>query len=88
MRTVDLAPEGARFVQTRPMPEGEPLQIALQLGPLVHTIECKGRVCWSKPARNGLHEFGVRFVDLLEEERERINRFLSANKARPALAAV
>lgn len=88
MRSVDLSLEGSRFATLHPLPLGQTLLVRLQLEPTLPTVECKGRVCWCRPMPNGLHEFGVRFVDLLEDERERIERFLIGTQARPALVAV
>ncbi len=71
--TVDLAEEGARFSALRRVDAGEQVLVFLQLGPT--TIECKGKVCWSGLADNGLWEFGVRFLDLREHERDRLARW-------------
>jgi uncharacterized cupin superfamily protein len=44
-------------------------------------IECKGKVCWTALSANGLHHFGVRFVDLSPGERSIIADFTSKGLA-------
>jgi len=88
MRSADLSLSGVRFTWLRPHVPGTPLLIRLQLGETGPAIECKGRVCWSVPLRNGLHYFGVRFLDMTEDEIEHLENFLNVTKARPVLAAV
>ncbi|MBX7258518.1 MAG: PilZ domain-containing protein [Candidatus Hydrogenedentes bacterium] len=88
MVSVDLAPEGAQFSSIRPIEIGERVLVRLQLGPSHPTVECKGAVCWAAPMPNRLNHFGVRFVDLNDDERASIESFLQRPSARPALAAV
>jgi hypothetical protein len=80
--TVDIGMGGARFSALRRVATDEPVLVHLQL-PSVN-IECKGKVCWSSPDPNGLHSFGVRFLDLSEIERDHLQRFIG--QATQALA--
>jgi hypothetical protein len=82
--TVDLAAGGARFSALRRVDVGEQVLVFLQLASA--GIECKGKVCWSGIADNGLWEFGVRFLDLQEIERDRLTRWTAAQHTRLALA--
>jgi len=43
-------------------------------------------VCWSQLMSNGLHYFGVRFVDLCDEERQRLDDFLHTTAEGRSLA--
>jgi len=81
--TVDLAEQGARFSALRRVDVGEQVLVFLQLASM--GIECKGKVCWSGIADNGLWEFGVRFLDLQESERSRLARWI-AQQTRLAMA--
>lgn len=74
--TVDLSPEGARFHASKAVRPGQHVMLYLQLDPVAYTVECKGKVCWATPQPSGLTAFGVRFLDLQEEEHERIGRAL------------
>lgn len=88
MRSADVSVSGARLTWLRPLAPNTPLLVRMQLGESGHAIECKGRVCWCAPLKNGLHHFGVRFLDITEDEHERLEEFLNVTKARPVLAAV
>ena len=88
MRSADLSASGVRLLWLRPLVPGTPLLVRLQLGETGPVIECKGRVCWSAPLENGLHQFGVRFLDVTDDELERLEEFLSSTKARSVFAAV
>lgn len=84
----DLAVEGARFSSLRPVVVGEPVLVRMQLDRSRGPIECKGRICWTKSQPNHLHTFGVRFVDLCEEEQGHLASFLDRTRPNPAYAAV
>lgn len=88
MVSVDLGLEGAQFSSLRPVGTGERVLVRLQLGPSHPTVECKGVVRWAAPMPNRLNHFGVRFVDLRDDERAAIESFLKRPSAKPALAAV
>jgi len=72
--TVDLAEEGARFSSLSPVRVGAPLLLHIQCDTSGAALECKGKVIWSRLNANGLYHFGVRFVDLCAEERQRLSR--------------
>lgn len=70
--TVDLGMDGARFSTLKQVTVGEMLLISLQLPSA--SLECKGRICWVNSEDAGQLNFGVRFLDLRDVERERISR--------------
>ena len=84
----DVGAEGARFSGVRPALVGEPVIVRMQLGRGTQPVECKGRIVWSKMMPNRLHDFGVRFLDLSEEERAELLGFLAGHFQSPAYAAV
>lgn len=73
--TIDIGPEGARFRSIDSPALDERLIIHLQVGLGHRALECKGKVCWVSQGATRLPEFGVRFVDLTEEERALLDRF-------------
>ena len=86
--SVDLALEGARFNTLGPVSKGDPVLVRLQLEPSFDTIECKGRICWVERADDGIHEFGVRFVDLRDDERRALRKYIDRSRKNPALAVL
>lgn len=84
----DLSLEGARFSSMRPVAVGERVLVRMQLSRAGGPIECKGRVCWSNSLPNKLHTFGVRFVDLSEDERNGLSTYFDGNQPSTAYAAV
>ncbi|NUM55599.1 MAG: PilZ domain-containing protein [Candidatus Hydrogenedentes bacterium] len=84
----DVSAEGARFSSIRPTLVGEPVIVRMQLGRAQTPMECKGRVVWSKYMPNRLHEYGVRFVDLSEEEQSGLLGFLTGHVRSAAYEAV
>lgn len=72
--TEDISAEGACFSTLRTVNAGEHVLLHLQVDP--GGIECKGKVCWIQPMSNGLNRFGIRFIDLLDDEREQLSRYL------------
>ncbi|MCP4644658.1 MAG: PilZ domain-containing protein [bacterium] len=88
MVSTDLSIEGARFASVRPVRPGDRALLCMQLGANPHAIECKARVCWSETMPDGLHYFGVRFIDLHCEEEEALAGFLGERQRTPVLAAV
>ena len=72
--TVDLSQEGARFAGERPVDLRSLVLLRFQLENPPATIECKGRVCWSRAAGDGSNQFGIRFLDLTDDERELLER--------------
>lgn len=73
--TVDLGSDGAKFCALSKMEVGE--RVLLQLQMRAVSIECKARVVWTSVRPDGLHHFGVRFVDLSAAERRAIADFVS-----------
>ena len=77
MRSLDFSSEGARFATIKPVATGEPVMLRMELFTGAPAIECKGRVCWVRPMESRLRHFGVRFIDLDEEERDLIDQALT-----------
>jgi hypothetical protein len=75
--TVDLGLEGARFHAAGIVHEGAPVLVRLEFGAGQPALECKGRVCWTDEAPEGLSRFGVRFLDLRDDERELLDHYLA-----------
>ncbi|MBI5094287.1 MAG: PilZ domain-containing protein [Candidatus Hydrogenedentes bacterium] len=75
--TLDVGTGGARFTAERPVEVGEHVLLTVQLEPSKDRIECKGHVTWSKQQEDGTYRFGVRFVDLNEDESAALERFVS-----------
>ena len=88
MRSADLSLSGMRLTWLRPVMRGQPLLLRLHLGANGPAIECKGRVCWCEQLANGMYRFGVRFLDLADDETAQMEEFFSVTKAGPVLAAV
>lgn len=84
----DLSLEGARFSSMRPVNVGERVLVRMQLDRAGTPIECKGRVCWTASQPNRLHTFGVRFVDLSEDERGNLSTYFDGNRYPTVCAAV
>ncbi len=72
----DLTPEGALFSTIRPVREGDLVILQIELPTGTCPLVCKARACWSRPMPNGLHGFGVRFLDLDDDARDRLQTFL------------
>ena len=72
--TMDLGMEGARFSTLKDVCAGDHVLVFLQLPNM--SIECKGKVCWTETRGDGMSDFGVRFLDLRDVEREYLGRYL------------
>lgn len=88
MRSLDLSTEGARFATIRPVTPGEPVMVRLEVRAGAPAVECKGRICWVEPMEDRVREFGVRFVDLAEDERIEIDQAMLEAATHHALAAI
>jgi len=72
-RTIDLTPEGAQFSSVLPVDPYLVVLLRFQLEEPPVALECKGRVCWSRMMDDGLYHYGVRFVDLSDDERDMLD---------------
>ncbi len=72
--SIDLSSGGARFGALRPVRADDRVLVSIQLPFAV--IECKGQIRWSERADNGLQCFGVQFVDLHDNERAQLKRYV------------
>lgn len=75
--TQDVGLEGAKFSTGRAVEPGVPVLLRLQLGD-GRVLECKAKVCWSRDADGESTDFGIRFLDLHEDEREFLRQFLES----------
>ena len=77
--TVDLSPDGAQLSGARPVDVDTPLLLNLQLDPNARSLECKASIRCCRAVGVGLYRYGVRFLDLLEDERDQLRQYLDAN---------
>jgi hypothetical protein len=82
--TTNLTEEGAQFTSYTPVKTGEPLMLHVQPRGNMSPLECKGQIIWCALADDGLYRFGVRIVDLCDDERTLIRGAVGAT-ARQAL---
>ncbi|MBI4557893.1 MAG: PilZ domain-containing protein [Candidatus Hydrogenedentes bacterium] len=75
--TVDLGRDGARFDTVHVARLSEPVVLRLRLDPATAPLECKGKVCWTQRLAGGVNRIGVHFLDLSDEERDQLDRFLA-----------
>jgi len=88
MRSIDFSSEGARFATIKPVTTGAPVILRMELFTGAPAIECKARVCWVRPMESRLRHFGVRFIDLDEEERDLIGQALTPETPVPGSFAL
>lgn len=82
--TMDVSREGAKFRADSPTPSDCLVVLFLALEGGAFPLEAKGRVCWSEPLHGGGSCFGVRFLDLSEDESNLLEGFLhDGNSLRP-----
>ena len=72
--THDLSVDGASFSAWHPVHMGDGVLISLQFDE--ERFECKGQVRWVQTLPDGERRFGVRFVDLFDDERRRLQHIL------------
>ena len=75
--TLDLSREGASFQARQQVRPRTPVILRLMLDSQSPPIEAKAKVCWVAPRPGGVHEFGVRFLDLSEDEQARLGLYLT-----------
>lgn len=76
VETVDLGVEGIQCLSCEPIPDGTRVLVRLQLVPGETWLECKGKICWARLEEDSRTRFGIRFLDLIEDEREMLDLFL------------
>ncbi len=84
--TVDVSPEGARFTANHRARPEEHVLLYMQLEPVAYTVECKGKICWAEAQPTGGTAFGVRFLDLGDEEHDNIVRTIEHEWNRGAVS--
>lgn len=75
--TANLGLQGAKVIVPRRVREGSPVLLHLTLGEGPRVLECKGKVCWVANDESDFTVLGVRFLDLRDDERDCLDRFLS-----------
>lgn len=73
--TMDIGMGGARFSMMKDVEENESVLLNVQVAP--SGIECKGKICWVESKPGGVSNFGVRFLDISEEDRESLSLYLA-----------
>jgi len=82
--TIDLASEGARLTSAHPVESYSIVLLRLRLEDSTTTIECKGRICWCESVDSGVYHYGVRFLDLSDDERELLEKYLAKHNGSTA----
>ena len=77
--TMDIGDGGARFCMMKDVNKDDRVLLNVQVAP--SCIECKGRVCWVEDGEDGFNTFGVRFLDLSEEDRDSLKRYLALRES-------
>jgi len=80
--TLDLSPEGAAFRSESRVRPRVPVILRLSLESHTPPLEAKGKVCWANSRPDGTHQFGVRFLDLSDDEQARLGLFLAGGTTR------
>ena len=75
---LNVAEEGLCLVGTLQARPGMPAMVWLRAAGQAEAIECKARVCWTRPAGAGMQRLGLRFVDLSYTERETLRDWVQA----------
>lgn len=75
--TVDLSQAGAQFSGVQPVDLDTHVLLNLQLDPGRRSLECKGSIRCCRAVGGGLYRYGVRFLDLLEDERGQLREYLA-----------
>lgn len=88
MRSLDLSTEGARFATIRPVVADDWVMVRLEVRPGRPAVECKGRICWVEPMQDRVRHFGLRFIDLAEDEYTEIERALKDSAGFQPMTAV
>ena len=74
--TLDLGVEGAAFTAWHEVHVGDGVILCLHFGN--ERFECKGQVRWVRTFPGGERRFGIRFVDLFDDEKRELCDFLHA----------
>ena len=72
--TVNVTPEGAQFADSRPVEPQAMILLRIRVDDETSPLECKGRVCWVRQTSDGTWRFGVRFLDLTDDEHNLIKQ--------------
>jgi c-di-GMP-binding flagellar brake protein YcgR len=80
---VNVCGDGIRFLPYRPLSLGDRIDLRMVLPPFI-VVEARGEVIQVRPDSTGLdpaHTVVVRFVDIAENEREKIVRYALQRQA-------
>ena len=86
--THDLCAGGALFSAIEHVRPDEQVQLTLTLREGTDPLRCNAAVRWSRPRDNGLHFFGLQFVDLSAKDRGKLAAFLALGTPETEVCAV
>ena len=79
----DISETGMRLISDQYLPKGTKYIFTMKQDP---NLSVKGEVRWVRPSAPNMHQCGVLFTSLTEEERERLENFLVMEHERGVLA--
>ena len=84
-QTKDIGAGGICFLANEPLKKGDILEIKFLLPEVPPNVHAKGRVAWIKPFsvasdKNISYDTGIEFIDITDEDRKRINRYVFSLK--------
>ena len=84
-QTKDIGAGGICFLADEPLNKGDILEINFLLPEVPPNVHAKGRVAWVKPFsiegnKNTCYDTGIEFIDITDEDRKRINRYVFSLK--------
>ena len=83
----DLSRDGASLRAIEPVATPQAALLWVELSPTGPCLECKVSICWRRASEDGRQHVGVRFLDLVEDEREQLADFLDAPRTAAAHSA-
>ncbi|MCA9791401.1 MAG: PilZ domain-containing protein [Candidatus Eremiobacteraeota bacterium] len=78
---IDISTSGFRATSHIPLPEQEDLKVSVALSKDEEPLEATARIVWQKELTvSGMFQLGSEFVDLPEEQLERLESFIEGEK--------
>lgn len=79
--TVNISAGGLCVLMADPMHEGTSPQLRFELPDDPNPVLCKGRIVWCRSSRIDpeLYEVGIIFLDIADEDRQRVMGFVDAH---------
>lgn len=80
-KTENVGLGGVCVIQNQPLERFSQCQVRLELDKSLPAIECHGKICWIIPSRKPLSQenrfdTGIEFLDLKDEDRDRLRDFI------------